>query len=1117
MKKRNMFLILVASVTALAFTNYSQIGDSTKSRHHLVTNKRVSTDLLAKEKVDADAPPVNHDFNVSSEDFLKARKQARAMKAAYKAKVMKTMSIHIDDNTTPQWQMRGPYTYGRVTAIVADPENTDKVYVGTPQGGVWKSTDGGEHYTPIFDDAGALSIGSLALDPNDSDTIYVGTGEIDYTVLKTDTYGDGIWKSTDGGQTWEHLGLENEHRIGSIVINPNNTQEIFATSYNINDTKGGVFRSRDGGHTWKNISKDIEGIKRVRVIHMDPSNSSRLYISTWNSPNASIWKSEDGGDTWVKLTNGLPSSAATIRFAIAPSSPSRVYITYTNSGNREIYLSDDYGQTWQKRDANLNNNGKIKAGRPVYYGNIVVSPTNKDTFYILDSAMYKSTNGGNNFTGILDGHSDHHILWISPNAEIVYSGNDGGVYLSKESGNSRTYTHQNLPIGQFYAIEVDPIEHNKIFGGMQDNGTGYTTDGSDWHKIGGGDGMIVLVDNTDTRYKYTSSQKGHIYFQSITYNRYLSIPDSSFYTKMFFDSFNNKIVYYVGGRHFYKTTRTANNLSKLTLASSKSFNAINSVDVPKVGSGRTIYVADNRGIWLSRDRASTWAETSFGNASHVTRITTDPKKDSIAYATQNSYSKNIIYRLENYGETKTNISSNLPQAGANDILIDPDYSSTLYLGTDFGVYISLNGGASWEPLGLGLPETKVSDLKIIKEGSEIILYAGTYGRGIYSIRLNDMQRGAEDRTVTLDTPSNLQVTNIEKTVATLTWEHNSSNLSGFKVYINGILQTTVDANVKSYEATGLTADTFYSFAIVAYNNEEKSLPAISTFTTLSPFTKAHITSPADNDTITSRTLSIYWDINEAKKVELNVTAYSSNTTLFSGVVTGTSKTITLPTTQKEEIQIRLRSYVEEDDTKVYEDKIIIVSKYDPTSSKPTAPSELNASSIQKHSATLRWSDNSDNETGFKIYQDGNNTAIATLEANATSYTLTGLRANTAYSYTLKAYNDAGESEVAVTTFKTLDDIGKTLITYPTSKLKIKAGTDLKVELKNRGAKQQYLIVHYIVHGKYHNIFRGRVKGETQKIHILKDTQGKIVNFIIYSSAGRRWLKDKVSVKVEGGH
>jgi len=924
MKKRNIFYMLLTGISTVVFLNYNQINNATSNSKYLVKNKAMNPNKLTHKKSLKELPPKERDYNISTEDFIKARKQARAMKAHLQSKNMigkskysskiKTETLYSlpPRTTTPHWQMRGPYTYGRVTAIVADPENPDKVYVGTPQGGVWKSTDGGKHYEPIFDNAGALSIGSLALDPHDSDIIYVGTGECDFPSLQVDTLGDGLWKSTDGGHTWEHLGLEDKHRIGSIVINPNNTMEIFATSYR---DGAGIFRSRDGGKTWENISEATQGLTNVRSLQMDPEYPRRLYASSWAQGDAAVWKSDDTGDTWVKLTKNLTTKTNEVIFSVAPSSINRLYVAYPIKKDiyttyYEIYSSNDFGSTWKKKPATIDNfTHKVEAPYSKYCGKLIVSPNDKNTFYILDVDLYKSIDGGEYFDTIDDNHVDHHSLWISPDGDTVYSGNDGGVYLSNNYGDTDTYILQSIPIGQFYAMSIDPINHNRLLGGMQDNGFGYTTDGFDWHNIGGGDGMTVLVDNTDTKYMYGLSQYGNVSFVKKHHIlKILKIPSMSWKVPITLDPFDNKVVYYGGTDYIYKTTRTGDELSELTKASLKKFDRIYDIHIPLSAKGKTLYVIDFNGIWVSKDKGITWTSSAFKFNNSLKNITTDPQNDAIAYASCNGYgdNKNTIFRTTDYGQTWTNITSNLPYATSNSVLVDPNSNSTLYVATDFGVFISLNTGKTWEPLGLNLPEIKVNDLKIVKEGTELILYAGTYGRGIYSVHLNSTQRGIHKPSK----PSNIEVNNTQETTTTITWKDNSHNEIGFKVYkgTNSIPVATLKSNVTSYTPTGLSQDTNYTYSVKAYNDAGESEATTISFKTLAvKFIKAYLLSPRENSILSSRTMTVEWKRNSANRVDLEVYDITHGKDLFYKTVTGKSKKVPVPI-NGEKILILLYSY-----------------------------------------------------------------------------------------------------------------------------------------------------------------------------------------------------------------
>jgi len=769
----------------------------------------------------------------------------------------------------PSWTPRGPTKFnGRVTSVVADSQNPDKVYVGTANGGVWKSTDGGMHYAPIFDNAGSLSIGALAIDPNDSDILYVGTGESNPGGGSVTANGDGVWKSSDGGQTWQHLGLVNSERIGRIVINPSNTDEIFVAAvgslYRSHTNDRGLYRSQDGGETWIKVLEGRNGFTGAIDVKVDPENTNTFYAVMWEhyrtqsdrkygGPGSGIFKSTDGGDTWTKLTGTLPhadTGYGRIGLAIASSSPERLYAIYSDNIGHIIgfYRSDDYGESWTKV-----NDGTELGGSSYYwwFGEITVSPNDKNTVYVQTVYLCKSTNGGNDFTTITGLHADKHTMWFSPNGNIVYQGNDGGIYRSDNGGN--TFVHQVLPITQFYAIEIDPNNHNKLFGGAQDNGSGYTTDGENWTHVNGGDGFTVLSDDNLTQsYVYYESQYGSVSVRGFENNiiKSFSLPSTdrkAWHTQMVFDQSDNRIVY-VGSQYLYRTIRTGEGVSSPIRVSSIDFSkgipngsytnygTISSIDVPVSGEGRTIYLGTNdANVWVSKDTGATWRKINAGLPNRwVTRITADPHNDAIAYVTFSGYKYGDnaahIFRTTDYGETWINISNNLPNAPISDVLVDPDYSSTLYCANDFGVYISYDTGTTWIPFSENLPTTLVSDLKIVQEGSDIVLVAGTYGRGSYSVRLNSLERGLMATSPT--PPSNLHTTNITSNAATLRWTDNANNETGFKVYGNNTLVATLGANIHSYALTGLSAETAYTYSIKAYNSAGTSNPSTVTFTTL---------------------------------------------------------------------------------------------------------------------------------------------------------------------------------------------------------------------------------------------------------------------------------------------
>jgi hypothetical protein len=523
---------------------------------------------------------------------------------------------------------------------------------------------------------------------------------------------------------------------------------------------------------------------------MDPSNSNRLYAVLWEhfrapenrdyaGQGSGVWRSEDGGDNWSQLSNGLPAKGGKygrIGIAVAPSDPSRVYASYSNEsgGFSGFYRSDNYGSSWVKT------NGSYSCSTYCWwFGELTVSPTDKNQVFAHSISLHASSNGGNSFGSYSKGfHSDQHAMWFSPDGNTVYEGNDGGIYRSSNAGSS--YSHLPLPISQFYAIEVDPSNHNKLLGGLQDNGSGYTTNGSSWNNLNGGDGFTVLVDNTDTNCIYSESQNGNI---NTTCGGSVNISGRKpWHTQMMLDESDNKTVYY-GSQYLYRTTRSGSRVSSPVKVSnidfsngpytgsfSGSYGTISRIHIPKSGQGNTLYLGtDDGNVWVSRNRGDSWTQIDATLPKRwVTRVTGDPANDAIAYVSfsgfRNGESAANIFRTQDYGQSWTNISTGLPNSPVADILIDPAYSSTLYASNDYAVYVSYNTGASWETLGTGLPVVLSTDLKIVEQGADIVLHAGTYGRAIYSVRLNDLQRGGDGTT----TEPDLALENgISQSIATL--------------------------------------------------------------------------------------------------------------------------------------------------------------------------------------------------------------------------------------------------------------------------------------------------------------------------------------------------------------
>ncbi|MFN9966665.1 MAG: VPS10 domain-containing protein, partial [Lysobacteraceae bacterium] len=424
---------------------------------------------------------------------------------------------------------------GRISAIAA---HTDAgkvtIYAGAASGGIWKSEDSGTTYEPIFDKQPVQSIGALALDPNDPETLWVGTGES--WTRNSVSIGNGVYRTRDGGSTWEYLGLPNSERITKILVHPKdgNTVYVCAPGKLWSDSPDrGLYRTRDGGASWQLVLKGPNLSTGCSGVTMDPSNPDVMFAGTWDfrrqgwtfrsggeGPTANsgsgLFRSTDGGSTWRELaagSNGLPAKPyGRIEVEIAPSDPKRVY-AFIEGVDSALYASEEGGATWEKRDKS-----QMMVWRPFYFANLIVDPTNADRVFKTNLRLIVSTDGGKSFADTAGAtHADSHDVWVNPtNPQHIVMGDDGGMWYSYDGG-SRWWKADNLPISQFYRVAVDQQDPYQVYGGLQDNSSwigdssypgGVTNDR--WNNIYGGDGFWVLPDNADPRYVYAEYQGGNI-------------------------------------------------------------------------------------------------------------------------------------------------------------------------------------------------------------------------------------------------------------------------------------------------------------------------------------------------------------------------------------------------------------------------------------------------------------------------------------------------------------------------------------------------------------------------------------------------------------------------------
>ncbi len=681
---------------------------------------------------------------------------------------------------TKIWEFSGPTNIGgRITDIEIPSMQPQTYFVGAASGGIFKTTDAGANWNPIFDDQQMLSIGDIEISKTNNNLVWVGTGEVNAGGGSLVYDGDGIYKSNDGGITWQTKGLPEIGSVGKIVIDPNNNDIVFVGAMGPifkKDVNRGVYKTVDGGDSWNKILfvSDSTGIIDM-AIH--PSNSTIVYAASWERirrPNmrqyggetSRIYRSIDGGNTWDELTNGLPTLASDkgrISIDISISNPNVLYARYANAaGSIEgVYRTSDGGDNWIE----VNSSQLTNVGFHWWFRGIYVDPTDENVIYNVDFVVEKSIDGGNNwFTAFPNVHVDQHALAFnaSVNGEVLL-GNDGGFYKSGDNGASST-KDLTLPITQFYRFHVDAQDDNKIYGGTQDNSTMRTVTGSlnDWTIIFGGDGFQPLVDPINTNTIFALSQRGVLGKSTnngLTFNSVLNGINASdpnnWDTPIVFDPTNSQVLYY-GTNRVYKTTNSAfswavisPDLSNGPSTGNLAFGTITSIGVSSLDATIIYAGTDDGNVWKTDDSGTNWNLISSTLPDRwVTKVLTDRTDANTVYVTFSGYrygeDSGHVYKSIDKGSTWIDISGDLPDIPINDI--EKDIFGNLFLGTDIGVLASNNEGVSWQVLGDNLPSVVVTDLHIHEASG--FLYAATYGRSSYKIDINEDILDVEDTTLT---------------------------------------------------------------------------------------------------------------------------------------------------------------------------------------------------------------------------------------------------------------------------------------------------------------------------------------------------------------------------------
>lgn len=680
------------------------------------------------------------------------------------------------------WRLVGPFRGGRVLAVTGVPGQPDHFYFGSVDGGVWETRDTGRTWQPIFDKEPVGSIGAIAVAPSNPNVIYVGSGEAD---MRSDiAYGNGMYKSTDGGKTWTHIGLTDTYQIGKVLVDPKNADVVYVAAlghaYGPNPERG-VFKSTDGGKSWhKILYKDAN----TGAIDLAFGNSDEvIYASLWqtrrppwnvyppsNGPGSGLYKSTDGGKRWTQITgHGFPSAAlGHIGLAVAPSDRNIVY-ALVDAKEGGLYRSNDAGASWQR----VSSDTRIWT-RGWYFGGVTVDPHNPDNVYVCDTAMYKSADGGKTFLPLVGDPTgdDYHILWIDPNdSQRMITGVDQGTAISVNGGKTWS-TWYNQPTGQFYHVVTDNQFPYWIYGAQQDSGaaavpsrTESNFDGismMQFHELtaGGESGNIAPdPDDPDIVFGGTVDKLNRHTEQTQNVDPTLAYPGiyRSVWTLPLTFSPKDRHALYFANQHLFRTTdggkhwaMISPDLTQLTLTVPSNLDAPTAADTAVTSGRRGVIYAiapsprkadeiwagtDDGLIWLTRDGGRHWQNVTppaLTPWSKVGIIEAGHFSDDTAYAAIDRHRlddyKPYIYRTHDGGKHWTEISNGIPDGSfVNVVREDPERKGLLYAGTELGIYVSFDDGDHWQPLQFNLPVTSVRDINV----HENDLVIATHGRAFW--------------------------------------------------------------------------------------------------------------------------------------------------------------------------------------------------------------------------------------------------------------------------------------------------------------------------------------------------------------------------------------------------
>jgi len=680
---------------------------------------------------------------------------------------------------------------GRIAAVTAiDQDGRLTVYAGAASGGIWKSLDGGSSFRPVFDEENVQSIGALAIDPSHPSIVWAGTGES--WVRNSVSIGDGIYRSTDGGEHWTNMGLKNSEHIAKILIDPKDGNTVYACAVGAlwsDSEERGVYKTTDGGKSWRKVLGGRNPSSGCAMLATNVSQTNVIYAAMWDfrrqawtfrsgGVGSGLFKSSDQGEHWTEIApdnaKGMPEKPyGRIAIAVAPSKPETVY-TMIESKKSALFRSDDGGRNWAKLDAS-----QYMVWRPFYFANLIVDPKNENKVFKVDLSLLLSTNGGKSFSPMNGGHGDFHDVWIDPsNSSVIFTGDDGGLWRSLDGGNA--WEHMaNLPVSQFYHVSIDDADPYHVYGGLQDNGSwvgdssypGGVTN-SRWEPMFGGDGFWMWPDPSDPNYIYAEYQGGELGRVNRWSHETRSIkPYPDYGIKKMRCNWNTPIqtsptdknTLYYGCQFLFRSRdhgqsweRISPDLSTNDPEKQKQEESGGvTVDNSAAEMNTTVYGisespknhdliwvgTDDGNLQLTRDGGKHWTNVishvkGVPPAAIVSRVEASRFDEATVYVTLDRHMygdmQPHVFKSTDYGETWQHIALDGVRGYAHVIKEDVRDPNLLFLGTEFGLYVTIDGGAHWAQYkGSNFPAVAVRDLLVEPRTSDLVL--ATHGRGIWII------------------------------------------------------------------------------------------------------------------------------------------------------------------------------------------------------------------------------------------------------------------------------------------------------------------------------------------------------------------------------------------------